>query len=176
MVIKMLSNNLTATLDLVGLMIDKGNAFRAFTEITVPANGEYSLSVKTGDNVAVLYNRIVTPDQPNIRYEVRLGATTANLGTPITIFPANAKRIKSTGVVMRPCSYSNPGTLTDIDIIPGQAASGSNKAGQVYSPTETKPIPENVETLIVVKNPNNVSCNVLIYYKWFEVGANSWAQ
>lgn len=172
----MLSDNLTATMDLVGLMIDKGNAFRAFTEITVPANGEYALSVKTGENVAVLYNRIVTPDQPNIRYEVRLGATTENLGTPITIFPANAKRIKSSGVVMRPCDYTQAGTLTDIDIIPGQAASGSNKTGQVYSPDETKPIPENLETLVIVKNPNNDDCNVLIYYKWFEVGSNSWDQ
>jgi hypothetical protein len=172
----MLSDNLTATMDLVGLMIDKGNAFRAFTEFTVPANGEYAISVETGEEVAVLYNRIVTPDQPNIRYEVRLGATTQNLGVQIPVFPANAKRIKQSGVVMRPCTYTDAGTLSDIDIIPGQAASGSNKGGQVYSPDETKPIPENLETLVIIKNPNNNECNVLVYYKWFEVGANSWDQ
>lgn len=172
----MLSNNLTSTLDLIPLMIDKGNGFRAFTEIVIPVQGEYSLSVKTGDKVAMLYNRVISTDQPNIRYEVRTGATTTITGDPITIFPANPKLVKPTGAVIAPCSYSDAGTLNDIDLIPGQAASGSNKGGETFSPTEIKPITENSETLIVFKNPNNQACNVLLYYKWFELGANAWAQ
>lgn len=172
----MLSNNLTSTLDLITLMIDKGNGFRAFVEVVVPGNDEYSLSVKTGGNVAILYNRVISTNQPNIRYEVRTGATTTITGEPITIFPANTKLIKPTGAVIAPCSYTDAGSLDDIDLIPGQAASGSNKAGETFAPTEIKPIPENSETLIIFKNPNNQACNVLLYYKWFELGANSWSQ
>lgn len=172
----MLSNNITPTLDLIALMIDKGNAFRAFIELEIPANGEYSLSVETGEKVAMLYNRVISTNQPNIRYEVRTGATTTITGDPINIFPANPKLIKPTGAVIAPCSYTDAGSLDDIDLIPGQAASGSNKGGETFAPTEIKPIPENTETLIVFKNPNNQVCNVLLYYKWFELGSNAWSQ
>lgn len=172
----MLSNNLTNSLDLIPPMIDKGNAFRAFTELVIPDSGEVSLSVKAGDNVAMLYNRTISTDQPKIRYEVRLGATTTITGDPVTIFPANPKLIKQTGLVVAPCSYTDAGSLSDIDIIAGQAASGSNKGGETFSPSEIKPIPENTETLIIFKNPNNQVCKVLLYFKWFELGANSWEQ
>lgn len=172
----MLSNNVTPTLDLIALMIDKGNAFRSFIELVIPADGEYSLSVKTGDKVAILYNRVISTDQPNIRYEVRTGAATTITDNPITIFPANPKLVKSTGAVIAPCSYTDAGTLNDIDLIPGQAGGGSNKGGETFAPSEIKPIPENSETLIIFNNPNNQACNVLLYYKWFELGSNAWAQ
>lgn len=170
----MLADNLTVTIDHIANMIDKGYAFRAFTEFTVPAQGEYSLSVVTGSQVAVLYNRIISTDKPNIRYEVRTGATTGSLGTPVTVQPQNPKNVRDVDVTIRPCTYSDAGILTDIDPLPGQAASGSNSSGDVYSASEPKPIPEGLETLILFKNPNNEPCNVLLYYKWYQVGANAW--
>ena len=175
----MLADNLTVTIDHVSNMIDKGYAFRAFVEFTIPAksggvDGEYSFSVKTGEQVAVLYNRIIDTDQPNIRYEVRTGAVTTNLREQVEVRPQNPKNVRPVDVDFYRCDYTDAGELSDLDPLPGQAGSGSNASGDIYTASEPKPIPENTESLIVFKNPNNVECKALLYYKWYHIGANAW--
>lgn len=168
--------NYEAKLTLVQRMVDNGQAYRTFKEIIIPANGTFDLSIKNGEYAVGLYSRLLITDQPMIRYEVRTGATiTGYTGEPIPIRPLNAMNQTPSKNTFRQCTQSALGELADIDIVPGQAGSGSNASGAVYGDADDlKVLPPNDEFLLHFSNPNNTQSKVLIYLKWFEVPADIW--
>lgn len=170
----MLSHNYPARLSLIQLMIDKGMAYRAFKEFIIPANGEFLFAVTINENIAVLYDRIIVTDKTDIRYEVRSGAVIGTESNPMLVKRQNPFFGSDSSNTIKECTASDLGTIDDIDIIPGQAGSGSNRRGQVYNPQDIKIIPNQSKILVRMVNPNNEPCSTLLYYKWFEVGENAW--
>jgi hypothetical protein len=171
----MLSTNYPARMTLIQQMLDDGRCFRGFHEFTIPANGEYNLSVLLGENVTVLYSRVIVPNRPSLRYEVRTNAVFASRGSAITtVFPQNPKRIRQTTNLLRPATITTNGALSDVDIVPGQTGSTSHESGEYFSPDDPKILPENTELQVRFMNPNGSNCDVLLHYKWFEVGAQTW--
>lgn len=169
--------NYDTKLSLIQRMVDKGDAYRTFVEFDIPANGSKYFSISVGDKAVGFFSRLIVPDQPNIRYEVRTNATIDSyVGSPIPIRNLNGKFTNSSACIFRECTQTSLGELVDIDKLPGQAASGSNSSGQVYrDPDDLKINPDNNEYLLVLSNPNNVTADTLLYLKWFETPPNIWS-
>lgn len=172
----MLSSNYDTQVSLVQRMTDNGQAFRAFKEFDIPANGEITFSVKTGDKAVGFYSRLIVPNQPDIRYEVRTGATIDSyVGDPIKIRNLNSKKNTPSTCLFRQCTQEDLGELVDIDLLPGQAGSGSNSSGDIYrDPDDLKINSDNTEYLLRLVNDNGTVAKTLLYLKWFEVPKNLW--
>lgn len=172
----MLSSNYDTQVSLVQRMTDNGQAFRTFKELEIPANGEINFTIKTGGKAVGFYSRLIVPDQPDIRYEVRTGATIDGyIGDPIKIRNLNSKNNKPSTCLFRQCTQTDLGELVDIDILLGQAASGSNASGDVYrDPDDLKINSDDTEYLLRLVNPNGTIAKTLLYLKWFEVPKNLW--
>lgn len=167
--------NYETRMDLIQRYIDQGKAFRTFEEITVPGNGSYDMSVKIGSDAVGLYYRLLTTSEPNIRYEVRSGASFTSYGDPVTIFNINGKSSEVSKNIFRPCTVSEVGTLTDIDLVPGVEGFSFSRSGQVYGGIDDiKIIKEDTETLLRFINPNSDAAEVLIYLRWLEIPAGIW--
>jgi hypothetical protein len=168
--------NYETRMDLIQRYIDQGKAYRSFKKVTVPGNGTKDLSMLSGEDAIVLYFRSLTTSSPDIEYEVRNGATGFSYeGDPITIFRMNPKAGNASKNIFRECSVTGDGVLSDIDWVPGQAASGSNKSGDVYGGLDDiKVISENENNLLRFINPNSSDATVLLYLKWLEVPSGIW--
>lgn len=172
----MIGFNYDTRMSLAQRMVDRGDAFRTFREFAIPANGEKSFSILNGANAIGFFSRLIVTSLPNVRYEVRTGSAIATYTSqPIKIFNLNPMINKPSANTFRECTYSVLGDLGDVDLIPGQAASGNNAAGDIYSnPDDLKINLPNIEYHLRFLNPNNNPANVLFYLKWFEFPANIW--
>lgn len=156
-------------------MIYKGRGFRMFYEATVPAAvggvpGEHFVSIKNGANTVHLFKRLVSSDQPSVRYEVRTGATFASYPASIAIFPLKAFQSQPTTNLVRTCTVSNIGSLSDLDIVGGSVGVGNRAEGGTLSdPDDLKVLPPLEEYLLRLANPNDEPANVLVYLKWYEI-------
>lgn len=176
----MLSNKFPCRLNLIEKMHDEGRTFRTFHEFEIPAGteaipGTADFCVEIGDNVLVLYARTIFTDKANIRYEVRSGAVVTNPGETALIYPGNPMAPRVSTSVFKDCVLSDPGTLVDVEPIPGQSGGTGQQGGQVYDPNDTKIIQNNSNLAVRLANPNNQVCKVTLLYKWFEVGKDTWA-
>lgn len=163
--------NIKRSMSLTQAAIYQGIAFRTFHTFTVPASGEYLISVRNGENAIHLFSRLIKANLPDLVYEVRTGATiTGYLGNPITIFNMNAFSQQITANVAQECTVSDYGTLTDIHQLGGDDLPGNNydRGDESIDPEDIKILPNDTEFLLRITNPNTENANALLYLKWFE--------
>lgn len=159
---------------LVEAMTYDGKAYRAFFEADVPAGtpenpGTANYSIINGPNAVHLFYRRFFSNYPDVRYEVRAGATiTGYSGGPVPIFNMKYNGPASDNVA-RQCTVSDIGQLVDLEITAGTIAVGNRPSGGTLdSPDDLKILPPNTEFLIHLINPNAEPVKTMVYLKWFE--------
>lgn len=151
-----------------------GQAFRMFDEVTIAPTSTalWSVVVPQGNECGVLFERMISCDQPNVKYEVFLAATGVTYGQSITIRNMNALSSKTSGVQFRRLTAGTvQGERSDIDLIRGvNSASGTAHAGSGETARfgDIRVFPPGIEVFIRVTNPNADPAEFLAYLKFFK--------
>lgn len=157
--------------------ISWGIAFRMFDEVTIPATGGALWSVVIPADVsAVLFDRVISANQPNIRYEIYGGASGAAYGSPISIFNMNAQSSKQSGVVFRRLTAGAvAGPIRDLDIARGSESVGNKSSGETFRAGDIRIFQPGTEVFIQALNPNASPASFLLYLKFFIAPAGMFA-
>lgn len=154
-----------------------GVAFRMFDEVTIPAASSVMWSVTIpNDKARVLFSRLISSNQPNIRYEVYGAATGAAYGSAVPIYNMNSVSSKASTVLFRRLTAGAPsGPLRDLDIARGAEGTGVHGTGETFSSGDIRVFPPGAEVFIRVVNPNPEEAAFLVYLKYFEANTAMFA-
>lgn len=156
-------------MSLINRMIYEGAAFRSFLLFEVPPESDFTVSILNGPNAVHLFSRLVKASMPNMIYEVRTGATVTNYGANVPIFNMNAYSQRESANIARICTVSDIGDLTDQMPLAGHEEAGNRFVGEEsLEADDLKVLPNDVEFIVRVTNPNTQPAVGFIYLKWFE--------